>query len=273
MVLENRFKKNKLIFLSAILILLLFFLINSFMPTLFATSEVDQKKNSLGEVIISKKNNAEIVLAEGEQKKLPIEKPIETKEGWSPMGDEASKAKIIAWFESRGVYYFRGPEEQDDYKNYDVETLKKLSISGDVRAMHTLADKAESIAESNGILFNAAIHGSTGALMRIGSSLETEFDIENKSVEERRPYIVESLAYYEAAQLRGDWWGNISDRDSLLKRYPIDLSAVDKSHIQKRAQEIYDDLQQRRTQMGLGDFDNSVPDEVIKFYEEMVRPL
>lgn len=193
--------------------------------------------------------------------------------GWSPMGDEATRAKIIEWFESHGVYGFRGPDEQSDYQNYDLETLKKLGDSGDIRALHMLAGKAESIGESNAILFSAAIHGSTGALSQIALSLETEFDIRNKSVEERKPYIMESLAYYDAAQLRGDWWGNIQGKDSLLKRYPTEFLDVEKAYIQNRAQEIYDDLQQKRTQMGLGDFDNSVPDEVIKFYEEMLRPL
>lgn len=273
MILENKLKKNILIFSFAIFVLLLFILINSFMPSLSDNFIIEQKRNSLDETIISETNNAEGTSSSDGEVSSHNKKSIEAGQGWSPMGDEATKAKIIAWFESRGVYGFHGPDEHNDYKNYDIETLRKLSASGDIRAMHLLADKAESISESNGILFNAAIYGSTGALSQIGLSLETEFDIGNKSAEERKPYVMESLAYYEAAQLRGDWWGNIQAGDSLLKRYPTDLSAFDKNEIQKRAKEIYDDLQQRRNQLGLGDFDNSVPDEVIKFYEEMVKPL
>ena len=273
MILENRFKKNKLIFLAAIFILLIFVLINVFIPTLFDHSKFEKKNKSFDGPSTPGVNQVGALPSGGEQANMHNKKSPEAPEHWRPMGDEATKAKIIEWFESRGVYGFRGPDEQNDYKNYDVETLRKLSLSGDVRAMHVLADKAETIAESNGILFNAAIHGSTGALSQIALSLETEFDLVNKSVEERKPYVMESLAYYEAAQLRGDWWGNILAGESLLKRYPTDLSALDKSEIQKRAQEIYDDLQQRRTQMGLGNFDNSVPDEVIKFYEEMLKPL
>ncbi|WP_323814128.1 hypothetical protein [Cellvibrio sp. NN19] len=272
MFLEKRLKKIKLAVFTVFLILLGLAFYNGFVPISFSSFKHEPQNNSVDKTSDSKVNHEKSVSAV-QQSAISNDKKVAATESWSPMGDEANREKIIGWFESRGIYSFRGPDEKNDYQNYDLATLQTLSAQGDIRAMHLLAKKADNIAASNGILLNAAIHGSTGALSEIGLSLETEFDVRNKSAEDRKPYVMESLAYYEAAQLRGDWWGNISYSDSLLNRYPMDLTDFDKSQIQKRAQEIYDDLQQRRTQLGLGDFDNSVPDEVIKFYEEMLRPL
>jgi hypothetical protein len=273
MALANRFTKSTFIIISVFAILLFFILKSNFMRISLSDSELEENNKSVGEISVSKVIDGAMEFSGKEIVKEHNEKPLEPNQAWRPMGDEASKAKIIDWFESRGVYGFHGPDEKNDYQNYDVETLKKLSDAGDIRAMHLLAEKADTIAESNGILYNAAIYGSTGALSRIALSIEVEFDIEHKTTEERKPYIIESLAYYEAAQIRGDWWGKIQGGESLLQRYPTDLSTDDKLNIQKRGQDIYDTLQQRRAQMDLGEFDNSVPDEVIKFYEEMLRPL
>ncbi|QEY17173.1 hypothetical protein D0C16_15015 [Cellvibrio sp. KY-GH-1] len=192
---------------------------------------------------------------------------------WSPMGDEASKAKIMSWFSARGNYSFYGPDEKRDIQNYDLETLKKLSDSGDIRAMHELANRAETIEGANSILYRAAIFGSTAAISQIGSSIESWQNIDQLPDDQRNAFIVEALAHYEAATLRGDWWGSINDGGSLKRRYSYQPDEHDMARIRNRAKEIYDELQRQRTDLGLGDFDNTVPDEVMKFYEEMLRPL
>lgn len=193
---------------------------------------------------------------------------------WNPMGDPASAAEIKKWFAERGNYNFYGPDALSDYAGYDMETLERLGDSGDIKAMHVMADRAKSFDELKKILWKAAIYGSTEALIQLGGSKENdEGSIDKIPVERQKEKILEIMAYYEVAQMRGDWWGNITSAPSLIKRFPVDLSEHDKQLIKIGAEHIYNNLQAQRTELGLGNFDNSVPDLVIKFYEEMLRPL
>lgn len=193
---------------------------------------------------------------------------------WNPMGDAASSAEIKKWFSDRGNYSFYGPEVLSDYQGYDIETLKRLGDSGDIKALHTMADRANNFEELKLNLWKAAIYGSTSALIQLGASYENnDGSIYNFPIEKQREKILEILSYYEVAQMRGDWWGNITNGPSLIDRFQVELSENDRQIVKKGAEQIYNNLQNRRTEMGLGEFDNSVPDSVIKFYEEMVKPL
>ena len=196
------------------------------------------------------------------------------KERWSPMGDAASKAEIIDWFAKRGVYGFGTLNEQSEYDSYSLETLAKLGDTGDIKALHKLALITPNKDQRKKILEQAAVYGSTGALAHLGIMTTTIGAVgDSKTPEEKKQLAKEALAYYEAAVLRGDWDAKMSFSESALRLVSGELAEQDQRDIQKRAQEIYDDLQAKRTTMGLGDFDNSVPDSVMKYYEEMLRPL
>lgn len=193
---------------------------------------------------------------------------------WNPMGDAVSSEEIKKWFADRGNYSFFDPDSFSDYQGYDIETLTRLSDSGDIKAMHVLADRANNFADLRSILFKASIYGSTEALIQLGSLNENdEGNLKAKPVEVQKAKILTALAYYEVAQIRGDWWGNIASGKSLTERYKVSLTEQDRLLIKNLSEQIYSDLQARRFELGLGEFDNSVPDSVIKFYEEMVKPL
>ncbi|MDZ4286010.1 MAG: hypothetical protein U1A23_03720 [Candidatus Sungbacteria bacterium] len=194
------------------------------------------------------------------------------KEIWSPMGSAADTAEIKNWFAQRGNFSFMGDEKLNDYATYDDATLNQLGDAGDLRALHTLADRSKNINDFKSTLYKASVWGSTEALIRMGAISEAD-DLDSMSAESRKQMIIDALSYYDAAQLRGDWWGNIVRGESLLKRYSHDLSQYDKSAIQSNAKKIYADIQRERNALGLGEFDNSIPESVIKFYEEMIRPL
>lgn len=193
---------------------------------------------------------------------------------WNPMGGAISSEEIKKWFAERGNYKFYGPDILSDYQGYDMETLSRLSDSGDIKAMHVMADRATSFDDMKKHLWRAAVYGSTEALIQLGASNENS----NGSIKElpgdrQREKILEILSYYEVAQMRGDWWGNITSAPSLIERFKVDLSENDKQLIRQGAEQVYNNLQAARNDLGLGEFDNSVPDSVIKFYEEMLRPL
>lgn len=265
----NSRKKLMLILLITTGLIILFFLTHERNHTDAQNKEsqnapVNKKIIEISSVSnLEKQNNSNLV----------AEKKINAHPQWKPLGDEASAAKVRNWFATRGTYSFYGPEHQDDYQNYDRETLEKLSNSGDIHAMHILSDRSSTVDESKSILDRAAVYGSTEALAQIGAINEIKNKIHQKTPEERKPIILESLAYYEAAQMRGDWWVKIQRGESLLSRYPTEITQKDSAYIQNRGKEIYENLQKQRTELGLGEFDNSVPDEVMKFYEEMLRPL
>ncbi len=270
MVFNEAFRNRKYLLLAissiAILLLVVWFQ-HTRVPTSYAPSEIKEPNTHLS----TPQKSQPLPF-----NKKELEKKSELtgqKQTWNPMGDAASRAKITAWFASRGNYSFYGPDEKNEYQNYDKETLNKLSESGDIRAMHELANRAESIDESNSTLYKAAIYGSTAAITQIGTSIEIWKQIDQLPAEEKRAYVIEALAHYEAATIRGDWWGNINDGSSLKNRLSIQPDKTEQEYIKKRSQEIYDDLQKKRYELGLGEFDNTVPDEVVKLYEEMLRPL
>ncbi len=194
------------------------------------------------------------------------------KEILNPMGNPADAAEIKDWFAQRGNFSFMGDEQLSDYATYEDNVLIKLGENGDLRALHVLADRAKNINDFESVLHKAAVLGSTEALIRMGAINEAE-NLDSMNVDDRKAKIIEALSYYDAAQLRGDWWGSIVRGENLLKRYSHEINQQDKDAVQENAKKIYDEIQKARNAQELGEFDNSVPDSVIKFYEEMLRPL
>ena len=48
---------------------------------------------------------------------------------------------------------------------------------------------------------------------------------------------------------------------------PTSLSEADKNQVRMKAHKIYDELEQKRIELGLGAFDNSIPESARKAYE------
>lgn len=177
--------------------------------------------------------------------------------------------EIKEWFAARGNYNFEDPAGQDDYKNYDLEVLKKLGEVGDVRAIHQLIEKADDLNAKANLSHRAAIYGSTAAIERLGFLIEDKAQLKFKTLDEQKPHLIEILSYFEAAKLRGDESVNIFSGNDLLRKYPTDLSREDLSNIKSRAKDIYNDLQKSRMEVGLGEFDNSVPQSVGEYFKEL----
>lgn len=190
----------------------------------------------------------------------------------SPMGDPATAEEIRGWFADRGNYAFLGLDYLSDYRAYDMDTLIRLSDAGDLKAMHVISERLNNFNDVRGVLWKAALYGSTAALAEIGSMNENdEGNLNNMPIKRKKEKIIEAFAYYEVAQMRGDWWGTLSSGKSLTDRYQIELTDEDKQKISDRAEVLYSDLQLKRTQRGLGEFDNTVPDFVMQFYENILR--
>jgi hypothetical protein len=177
-------------------------------------------------------------------------------------------AVIAQWKKERGYAVF--VEGNQNYDSYNLETLEKLANDGDGLAVQALARVNMLKGFDNGINIyqKAAVKGSTEALALIAASIQGVRFNNASSPEEKKAALIESLAWDNVAALRGDRQSIISEM-TLLKSKGITIETADQAVIKVRAQEIYNELQQERNALGLGDFDNSVPDAVRAYFDDL----
>lgn len=188
----------------------------------------------------------------------------------NPFKDHAKGEEIRKWFSSRGNFSFLGPEYLNDYRSYDNKTLHQLSDTGDLKAMYILSERADSLEKMREIHWKAALYGSTQAIIEIGS-LNEELNFNNLDPATKKQKAMDAFSFYEAAQMRGDWWGIMSSGRSITIRHNINFTPEEKQKIENKAKSVYNELQEQRIKLGLGEFDNSVPDSVIQFYEMILH--
>ncbi len=94
----------------------------------------------------------------------------------------------------------------------------------------------------------------------------------NATEETRRPSVLETLAITEVIAMRGDSALSENSKSTFLKNYKrqyntdVTLTDEEKKIVDERAQEIYDSFEEVRRSIGLGDFDNTTPGGVSKFF-------
>lgn len=199
---------------------------------------------------------------------LPAEKIAPSSQELKTLAGTPSEAEVVRkWEESRGRF---DEESLKDYAGYDLDTLKSLAENGDVKAMIALARLyvSEQYAGEYGVKYSmpllkvAAIHGSSYAMELYAIQYEAEYFVNGTS---DRNVLLETLSWNNAAALRGDVYPNNSATLD-LRRKNIQLNAEEIQSVRNRSEEIYQQLLSERRSMGLGDFDNSVPVEVQKYF-------
>lgn len=184
-------------------------------------------------------------------------------------GTPAEAAIVTKWEESRGKF---SKESLEDYASYDQDTLIKLANSGDLKAMNALARFYMSfrytgeygLEEVMRVSKLGAAYGSTG-LLKIYAIVYATHHFQPDSQRLNHEDLIEVLAWSNTAALRGDMYPNYGARDD-IKDSGIQLTQEDKVKISARSQEIYNELLAQRKALGLGDFDNTRPPEVDKFF-------
>ncbi len=191
----------------------------------------------------------------------------------SIMGNPADMAQVKSWFDTRGYVYWG--EANNEYGSYSEDTLKKLSESGDIRAMKKLGDlylRQYGFEKAKQVYVNAAVYGSTDALESVGTTTNFNAYIQGKTPEAKQAAAIEILAWYNAASLRGDRWPNIGGAKSFISINNFEVTDEISAQIQKRSQEIYEDLAQQRRNLGLGEFDNTIPASVEQYFQQLEMP-
>ena len=183
---------------------------------------------------------------------------------------------VDRWRVERGYFNML---ENDDYKQYDEQTLKKLADAGDVRAMQLLADllfSRSNFKDAVALYKKAVVYGSTSSLQFLleqegRRSLIDESNNMNQAPEVKMKRVLAGLAYAKVAEMRGDTdvYFRSLIAPTLANPGQIPLTDEDYAKVQPLAQQIYDDLQKQRSELGLGEFDNSVPSEVVDLFKRI----
>lgn len=167
------------------------------------------------------------------------------------------------WHDSRGY-----PTANDGYNAYDADTIFALAEQGDVLAMQRAASMLillkKDYSAGYSMLMNAAARGSTFSLTLLGN----HFRDGGIPVGEG-DHVLEALPYYIAAGLRGDvrqaneqiaittGQGGLIARITGGARPKRDLQPHEIDEVCSRGREIYNQIQSRRIELGLSDFDNT----------------
>lgn len=235
---------------------------------------VTYKQKNL-DVIYQPSTNAETGISISQPLQNQTPKTISTNS--KLMGDDKSRAEIRSWFLSRGTAGFSGKDAIFDYMSLDRATLEKMLNEGNVNVLFSLIFNDNFFVkgdEAIQYIEKAIVMGSSDALLSASIHFETlAGGLGGKLTrEERTQYIVDSLAYLRVAELRGDFWPSIQSKHRLTRQFKSFLTEDVKSQINPRADELYSKFEQQRINLGLGPFDNSVPQSVIDFYARMIDP-
>ncbi len=179
--------------------------------------------------------------------------------------------ELEAWLLDRGYdsYSNRG-----DYESYSDETLSKLAKTGDLKAIGLLIPKYMEKGDketATRLMNTAVVYGSIVHLDNLTIYSAPDYT-NDKTEESRRPAALETLALTKVMALRGDKSLSEVSANSFIKSYKrkyntdLTLSEEERKIVDQRAKDIYDDFQQVRRSLGLGDFDNSTPASVNKFF-------
>ncbi len=187
------------------------------------------------------------------------------------LSQAAQSEFVTRWMRERGAQLENIPE----YKSYSDETLEKLADGGDIRALAILADKyggkydEVSQRKASAARTKAAIYGSTYALEQEAVHYEKLAYLTNDQ-NKKKAYMIESMAMRKVSVLRGYPVNYLADlRSPEYKSLKIDLNENDFMAINSAAQNIYNTLLERRQSLGLGDFDNSVPEILQRHFDDL----
>ncbi len=172
----------------------------------------------------------------------------------------------IFWYSERGHF---GSDELSAYSAYDDKTLQEMIKNHDMRAAEAMGNKLIDRGDIGGaidLFYLAAAQGSSGILLNLSHLTEPPHKVGETTAERKEVYrnsVIESLAILKTMSIRGDIRMAALGMETQKKSYetlakePLVLLEVDLKYIDRRGQEIYDDLQHKRYELGLGDFDNS----------------
>lgn len=159
-------------------------------------------------------------------------------------------------------------EELRDYEDYPRAMLETSAYEGNLLANLALrlklddqkSEKARELCEV------AIVYGSTEAIncmAAIASADAQDAGFESVSL---------GQAWYQVGVMRGDRLHERNAWEHLQDSFERpELSDAEKELVNEMAQGIYDDIARKRRDLGLPEFDNSVPEDVDLYYDYVIR--
>ncbi len=174
-----------------------------------------------------------------------------------------------SWADQHGY-----PDKDDlkSYESYSRDILNDLAARGDLLALRVLTNESINKGDRETALKyirKSAVHGSTAALETM--TILTAPGYKDKTDEQRRLALLETFSVTQVMKLRGNKsLSQMVDRELIMSygsnHGRASLTTEEKLYVDKRARELYDELQQERYKLGLGDFDNDEPFSMKKFF-------
>lgn len=177
--------------------------------------------------------------------------------------------------------------EDSDYANYADGTLAEMADAGDIVAMKMLALRYQKQIKNIGdaeypafrakletLYHKAIIYGDREFLGFMPGLTEASRRISDPRLTptQKHDAALDLLAHMEFMGLRGALKQKYTEQIMAFEIYPEfgfpkTITEADKQLVRKKAQEIYEQYEKQRLELGLGPFDNSVPEELSKVYE------
>lgn len=178
---------------------------------------------------------------------------------------KAFQAELKEWRASRGYSTHAG-----EYSGYSEAILEDLAKNGDTRALSALATlryRTQGFDGAAPLYSKAATRGDTAALEQLAVIEEISHYKNAKSEDEKYLSMLRTLTWYKVASLRGDRLPELFLGNAFITRNNIRLAEVDNQRIAAMADKLYKGMQDARNNLGLGEFDNSVPDSVKRYFD------
>lgn len=183
----------------------------------------------------------------------------------------AEVSDLKSWSRDRG---YISAEDMAVYQGYDIPTLESLAGGGDALASDTLAAisvKAGDFERAKEYYWRAVVAGSTTAIGHMALLAEPSSVLE-MSDSDRKEKMIETMSILKLAEMRGDIQTASVVGKGVITSYESKFGALvfnddEKIRIQGRAQQLYEELESLRSEMGLKGFDNSTPALLNQMYK------
>lgn len=188
----------------------------------------------------------------------------------APAFTHAEVFELENWREYHGIF---PSEQRQTYESYDEVTLLELVRQGDLLAMYVLEklylDNELEYEKAMEMIDLGIIYGSSYAFISKGQMVPhktyVQKALKNEPIDYERDGIIEEMAYYQAALNRGNPFA-IMVGESFIDSYHLTFTDEQIQKILKRSNELYNAAEEKREQLGLDPFDNSMPPSVEKYF-------
>ena len=152
---------------------------------------------------------------------------------------------------------FFDEEQKSSYASYNRETLLELGNQGDILALDILADmyllEDRDREKSTEINMQAVLFGSAIAASKLAISADSPTLYGNK-LTKHKSYIYKEMTWHKVSAMMGNKAAE-GIMNSILKAQGVTLSEEEWSLIQKQADITYEQLNNKRREIGLSDYE------------------